>query len=53
VWADALVVKVREAGRTVGVHVLVATSVNALARREILGCEVSSAEDGAGWLAFF
>jgi|GEM_PF-4967231 len=30
VWADALVVKVREAGRTVNVHVLVVTGVNAL-----------------------
>jgi len=29
-WADALVVKVREAGRTVNVHVLVVTGVNAL-----------------------
>jgi len=29
VWADALVVKVREAGRTVNVHVLVVTGVNA------------------------
>ena len=29
VQADALVVKVREGGRTVGVHVLVATGVNA------------------------
>jgi putative transposase len=53
VWADALVVKVREGGRTVGVHVLIATGVNAEGRREILGCEVTSAEDGAGWLAFF
>jgi putative transposase len=53
VWADALVVKVREGGRIVGVHVLIATGVNAEGRREILGCEVTSAEDGAGWLAFF
>jgi len=29
VWADALVVKVRAAGRTVNVHVLVVTGVNA------------------------
>ena len=53
VWADALVVKVREGGRTVGVHVLIATGVAAEGRREILGCEVTSAEDGAGWLACF
>ncbi|MGH3392049.1 MAG: IS256 family transposase [Actinomadura sp.] len=52
VWMDALTQKVREGGRTVNVHVLVATAVNADGHREILGVEVSSAEDGAGWLAF-
>ncbi|MEV0150719.1 transposase, partial [Nonomuraea sp. NPDC050733] len=36
----------------INVHVLVATAVNADGRREILGLEVTSAEDGAGWLAF-
>ena len=53
VWADALVVKVREQGRTQKVHVLVATGVNAEGHREILGVEVTSEESGAGWLAFF
>jgi putative transposase len=52
VAADALVLKVREAGRTVNVHALVATGVNAAGYREILGLQVTSAEDGAGWLAF-
>ncbi len=52
VAADALVLKVREGGRTVKVHALVATGVNAEGYREILGLQVSSAEDGAGWLAF-
>jgi putative transposase len=51
--ADALVLKVREAKRTVNVHALVATAVNADGHREILGLHVTSAEDGAGWLAFF
>ncbi|KBK48039.1 transposase, partial [Mycobacterium tuberculosis UT0041] len=51
--ADALVLKVREAGRVVGVHTLIATGVNAEGYREILGIQVTSAEDGAGWLAFF
>ena len=51
--ADALVLKVREGGRTVNVHALLATAVNAEGYREILGLQVSSAEDGAGWLAFF
>jgi putative transposase len=53
VAADALVLKVREAGRVVGVHTLIATGVNAEGYREILGIQVTSAEDGAGWLAFF
>jgi putative transposase len=44
---------VREAGRTVNVHALLATGVNAEGYREIPGLQVSSAEDGAGWLAFF
>jgi putative transposase len=51
--ADALVLKVRENGRTVNVHALLATGVNADGYREILGLHVTSAEDGAGWLAFF
>jgi putative transposase len=51
-WADALTVKVREAGRTVNVHALIAVGVNADGHREILGLEVTSSEDGAGWLAF-
>jgi putative transposase len=36
----------------VNVHALIATAVNAGGRREILGIEVASSEDGAGWLAF-
>jgi transposase-like protein len=51
--ADALVLKVREGGRVVNVHALIATGVNADGHREILGLQVTSAEDGAGWLAFF
>jgi putative transposase len=53
VAADALVVKVREGGRVVGVHALVATGVNGDGHREILGLQVTTSEDGAGWLAFF
>jgi putative transposase len=53
VAADALVLKVREGGRVVGVHALVATGVNHDGHREILGLQVTTAEDGAGWLAFF
>ena len=50
--ADALGVKVREGGRTVKVHALLATGVNAGGYREILGLRVNTAEDGAGWLGF-
>jgi putative transposase len=53
VAADALVLKVREGGRVVPVHALVATGVNADGHREILGLQVTSSEDGAGWLGFF
>ena len=53
VAADALVLKVGEGGRVVNVHALVATAVNADGHREIPGLQVTSAEDGAGWLAFF
>jgi transposase-like protein len=53
VAADALVLKVREGGRVVPVHALVATGVNADGHREVLGVQVTSGEDGAGWLAFF
>jgi transposase-like protein len=52
VWVDALTQKVREGGRTVNVHALIATGVNSDGHREILGLDVASSEDGAGWLAF-
>jgi transposase-like protein len=52
VWVDALVVKVRETGRTVNVHALIAVGVNADGQREVLGLDIASDEDGAGWLAF-
>jgi transposase-like protein len=47
-----LTVKVREDGRVVNVHALIATAVDADGHREILGLDVASGEDGAGWLAF-
>ncbi len=52
VWVDALTMKVREDGRTVNVACLVAVGVNAEGHREILGLDVCSEEDGAGWLTF-
>ena len=52
VWLDALTQKVREHGRTVIVHALVAVGVTVDGQREVLGLDVVSGEDGAGWLAF-
>jgi transposase-like protein len=52
IWIDALTQKVREGGRTINVHCLIATGVNADGHREILGIDVTSSEDGAGWMAF-
>jgi putative transposase len=52
VWVDALTMKVREDGRTVNVACLVAVGVNADGHREVLGLDVCSEEDGAGWLTF-
>ena len=37
----------------VNVHALLAVGVNGDGHREILGLQVTSAEDGAGWLGFF
>ena len=52
VWLDALFHKVREGGRVVSVATVIATGVNAEGHREILGVDVFTTEDGAGWTAF-
>jgi putative transposase len=52
VWIDALTIKVRERGRVVNVHGLLAVGVNAAGQREVLGLDVATCEDGAGWTAF-
>jgi len=46
--ADALTMKVREAGRVAG-----AAGVNADGHREILGVQVTTSETGPAWLTFF
>jgi len=51
--ADALTMKVREGGRVVKVAVMIATGVNNEGYREVLGLQIASVEDGAGWLAFW
>ncbi|MFK4363183.1 transposase-like protein [Rhodococcus sp. 27YEA6] len=53
VAADALVLKVRENGRVMNVHALLAVGLNRDRHREILGGDVSFREDRAGWLTFF
>ena len=42
--------KVREGGWVVPVHALVATGVDADGHRQVLGMQVTSSEDGAGWV---
>ena len=53
VAADALTMKVREAGRVVKVAVMVATGVNADGYLEVLGIHTATTESAAGWLGFF
>jgi transposase-like protein len=52
VWFDAHTEKVREGGRIVSVSVVKAIGVNRDGFREVLGVDVITAEDGAGWLSF-
>ena len=51
-WLDALTQKVREEGKIVNVSVVVGTAVNVEGRREIVGLDVGTSEDGAFWLSF-
>ena len=53
VAADALTMKVREAGRVINAVVLVATGVNGDGHREVLGCTVTTAETKEAWNVFF
>ena len=52
VWMDGMAVKCREGSRVVNVCLVVATGVNKDGRREVLGLDVITGEDGSGWLAF-
>ena len=51
-WLDALVQKSGESGRIVNVATLTAIGVNACGYREVLGVDVVTSEDGAGWSFF-
>ena len=53
VAADALTMKVREAGRVINAVVLVATGVNGDGHREVLGLQVATSETKSAWNAFF
>jgi hypothetical protein len=52
VFLDALTQRVREGGRIINVACVVAVGVNADGHREVLGLDVITTEDGAGWTAF-
>ena len=49
---DALALRVREGGRIVSAAALVAVGVNRDGRREIMGLEVVTVEDGTAWTSF-
>ena len=52
VWLDAMTQRCHEGGRVVNVVTVIATAVNADGRREVLGVDVITSEDGSGWTAF-
>jgi len=52
VWLDAMTQRCREGGRVVNVVTVIATGVNGDGHREILGLDVMTSEDGAGWTEF-
>ena len=52
VWLDAHSQRCRDGGRVVNVATVTAIGVNAAGHREVLGCDVITSEDGAGWTAF-
>jgi putative transposase len=52
VWLDAHSQRCRDGGRIVNVATVTAIGVNADGHREVLGCDVITSEDGAGWTAF-
>jgi putative transposase len=51
-WVDALTQRVREGGRVVNVSAVIATAANAEGRREIVGFDLVTTEDTAGWTEF-
>jgi len=49
VWLDALVMRCRDGNHIVNLAVVVDTGVNTEGRREILGMDVFTTEDGTAW----
>jgi len=52
VWLDAMTQRCREGGRVVNVVTAIAVGVNNEGHREILGLDVFTSEDEAGWTTF-
>jgi transposase-like protein len=52
VWLDAMTQRVREEGQVVNVITVIAIAVNGDGKREILGIDVFTSEDEAGWKTF-
>jgi len=52
VWLDAMTQRCREGGRVVNVVTAIAVGVNNDGHREILGLDVFTSEDEAGWTTF-
>jgi putative transposase len=51
-WLDATFPKVREAGRVVGMALMIAVGVSAQGQRSILGLDLGCSENGANWTEF-
>ena len=51
-WIDVQTQRCRDGGRVVNVATVTAIGVNAKGDREVLGCNVITSKDGAGWTAF-
>ena len=52
VWLDAMTQRCRDGGRVINVVTVIAIGVNGDGHREVLGVDVITSEDGAGWIAF-
>lgn len=52
IWLDAITQRCRDGGRVVNVVTVIAIGVNGDGKREVLGFDVFTDEDGAGWTAF-